>query len=471
MAAIYTKGETKVRPGVYQRYGENVGKTVAGATVWNIGVAIQSDWGPVNSVVGFPDAVKKIDDVYGNVGNVEVAQVIADVAPNPLYVVRIGSGGTKGTVTLTDNAEAPADVVTLTAKYEGKRELSVTVRDKLSDSLVKEFIVYEGSTALENITFEKGADEPAALTAAVNDRSKYFDAAKTNDGSGIVGNVLQKEITVGTNPTVDNESYANALTALEPYKVNIIAVDSDVKSVHLLVHAFVERVFESGTPCIGVVGEPTSVEFDVRCEDATSYNDNKMVYVGGSFVDSNGKTVEGNMAAALVAGIIASTPTNESIVHRVVATAADTTEKLTNSQYVKAINSGMLLFSNNGTGDVWIDSGVNTLTRLSENQDEGWKKIKRTMIRLELTDRIDRTLMPLIGKINCDKDGVANIEQVAGLVLAAMANENKIMAGGTFIEDPENIHIGDSAWFLIDVDDIDSLEKIYLNYHFRFSTN
>ncbi len=47
-----------------------------------------------------------------------------------------------------------------------------------------------------------------------------------------------------------------------------------------------------------------------------------------------------------------------------------------------------------------------------------------------------------------------------------MANENKIMGNGAFILDSANPATSDSAWFLIEVDDIDTLEKIYLHYRF-----
>ena len=52
-----------------------------------------------------------------------------------------------------------------------------------------------------------------------------------------------------------------------------------------------------------------------------------------------------------------------------------------------------------------------------------------------------------------------------------MVAEGKLLAGAVFCEDPANPHAGDSAWFIIQVDDIDSLEKIYMHYQFRYSQN
>ena len=150
--------------------------------------------------------------------------------------------------------------------------------------------------------------------------------------------------------------------------------------------------------------------------------------------------------------------------------AADTIEKFTNAQYEEAIRNGMLLFSRSQDGQVWFDSGINTLTELSEKQDAGWKKIKRTKVRIELMARIDRVLERKIGRVNCDPDGIADILQTGTGVLNAMV-ERKLLAGARMYEDPENPYGADSAWFLIEADDIDTLEKIYLHYQFRYSQN
>ena len=52
-----------------------------------------------------------------------------------------------------------------------------------------------------------------------------------------------------------------------------------------------------------------------------------------------------------------------------------------------------------------------------------------------------------------------------------MIAEKKLALGSIMTEDSANPAKGDSAWFVIAVDDIDSIEKIYLTYRFRFSAN
>ena len=99
---------------------------------------------------------------------------------------------------------------------------------------------------------------------------------------------------------------------------------------------------------------------------------------------------------------------------------------------------------------------------------EGWKKIKRTAVRYEAFDRINRTLEPLIGKISNNAAGVDNVIQEAKKVLAEMNREGKILDTYEFYEDTENPHAADYAYFIIRIDDVDSMEKIYLTYQFQY---
>jgi hypothetical protein len=221
---------------------------------------------------------------------------------------------------------------------------------------------------------------------------------------------------------------------------------------------------------MAVVGEISTVDFATRKANAKAFNDEKIVYLGGGY-KAGDEDKDGVMAICFTAGLIASTPANQGITHTVISEATELCEALTYAQYEEAIDAGMLMLSVSSDGRIWYDTAINTLTFPDENQDDGWKKIRRVKTRHEMIDRIDRELGPKVGKVPCDNDGIADIIQSGQRVLDAMANEGKLMQGGQFIEDPNNPHGGDSAWFIIQADDIDSLEKIYLHYQFRYSQN
>ena len=52
-----------------------------------------------------------------------------------IIACRVGNGGSQGTITLKDTDEEEA--LTITAKYPGDKDFTVTIREKLSDSALK----------------------------------------------------------------------------------------------------------------------------------------------------------------------------------------------------------------------------------------------------------------------------------------------------------------------------------------------
>lgn len=468
MGALFNAGEMKVRPGVYRRITKGGESAVAGAIDGIAAVTVQADWGPLGTVTVHDNAAG-IKTVYGEGGTLKAAANLFAGGAGKVYIYRLGTGGTKGAVELTDSSESPKAIVALTQKYEGIRAFSVSVRSKLGDTSNRELVVYDGAKELEKIEFPAaGEDAAGELVKNINLFSHFFSAELK--AAGLIADVTQKTAAGGTNPTVNNGNYSDAFTALEPYSINVITVDTNQSAVHILLHEFVKRIYATGKLSMGVVGEPVTVAFDTRLGHATGFNDEKMVYVGGGFEDGEGNRVEGYEAASLTAGIISATASNSSIVHKNISGAVKILEKLTDTQYADAIRGGMLMLDENGAGGVWFDSGINTLVSLREDQDEGWKKIKRLKVRYELMDRIDRTVAPVVGKINCNADGVANVIKLGSDVIDSMISEGKLLAG-SITADPAKPQAGDSAWFLIDVSDLDVLEKIYLTYQFKFSSN
>ena len=117
-----------------------------------------------------------------------------------------------------------------------------------------------------------------------------------------------------------------------------------------------------------------------------------------------------------------------------------------------------------------IRDRVNTLVAPAENQDDGWKKIRRIKTRFELLRRINAVADSLVGKVDNDNNGRATvISQMQG-VGDAMREEGKL-ALCTVTESTAYKASEDSAWFDIDVIDKDSMEHIYLTFLFRFSTS
>lgn len=471
MGIFFTVGEKKKRAGVYQRYENIGGVQTAGATDGVVAVCVRSNWGELNKVYTFEDidAVKNTLGDGGSNGTVDILTEIFTGRATKVYCVRLGSGGTNGSVILQDKAAKIA--LTVHTKCPGNRKFNITLRDVLGEANKKEFILYEGTVELERFHFSTETNEMKALLEA-GKKSKYCNFIKEVSymGDGKLASVTQKEFAMGVNPTVTTADYSNAFTALEPYFFNVICVDTDDIAVHTILSAYVNRVYQGGKMCFGVIGEPTTVAFETRLSHARSYNDYNIIYVGGGTIQATGETLEGYKMAARIAGRVAAIPSNQSLTHKTISGAVDVVEKLTNSQYEQTIDAGMLTFSVSNGGNVWIESGITTLNNLEAEDDEGWKKIKRSKVRFELMNRANDTVEPLIGNISNNTDGRATVIQAIQALLNTMVIEDKLLAGAVIELDKNNPPQGDSAWFNITADDVDSLEKIYFVFKFRFAT-
>lgn len=469
MSGTFTIGEKKVRPGTYYRY-ENVGGVETVGAINGIGAALfRASWGPLNKVFDMDITMQNnIDDYYGSAATVKILKEMFNGGTTTIRAVRIGDDdGTSSSITLKNSTDA--DALTITAAYPGDRAFTVSIRTSLiSDN--RECVIYEGTTIFEKIVFTPGDGEIDNLIAAFV-ASDNFIAKKAENATGTLKLITQQTMTVGKNPTVTTESYDNGTNALERVKWNCMICDSDDVAVHTLLQSFIEQSYQTGHLGMGCVAGVTSKTFEERAAIAAAYNDEKMVYVLNGWIASDGTIFAGYLAAARIGGMVAAFEANTSLTHDVITNAVSLTEALTNSEIIKAEQKGCVVLTLNDDDQVWIDSAINTLITCDDTQDEGWKKIRRTKTRFELMDRVDSTTDKLVGKVNNDTDGRQTIMAAAQKVIGAMVGEKKILDGSTIYEDEANPAEGDSAWFKLAIDDIDSAEKIYMTYQFRFSQN
>ena len=202
---------------------------------------------------------------------------------------------------------------------------------------------------------------------------------------------------------------------------------------------------------------------------AAGYNGENMVYVLNPEVQINGGTLDGYQTTGGIAGIIASTPANQSVTHTVISRYTDLGEMLTNTQITKAYLKGCLVLSKSSADEVWIDSGINTLIKPADNKDAGWKKIRRVKTRYELLYRANAQADALVGKVDNDANGRATIVGKIQKIINAMIKEGKLVQG-TVAESTTYVADTDNCYFDIDVIDKGSAEHIYEFFRFQFST-
>lgn len=458
MAYSYVAGEKKDRPGVYQRYSKaDTAANGAGALNGVVAFVTNANWGPLNKVT-VHTSLKSLKEQYGTGSGIDVAEKLFEGGATKVYVYRpegTTTAGVAGTIVIGG--------VTATAKYPGTKALKVKVSAKVGDATTKVFQVIDGTTVVETFEFAVNeTDEGAGLVTATAN-SAYVTVTKQADGQVDAG---EYALAGGADPVITTEDYVRGFYALEPYRYNVIATDTI--TTNSVIAEYVKEAYNNGKLVQTVIGCASSDTLVSKQTAAKANNSKQVIYLGVGYKDVDGNDVDEAKAAAYAAGAIAATPSTESIVHKVINGATDVIVTYTNEEYTTAIQNGVLLISLGPDGEVWFDSGVNTLVTPGADEDDGWKKIRRVKTRFELMDRIDRTLAPKVGKINGDGDGKAYIIQSASGVIKDMIAERKLSAG-SFYEDPEAPASPDSAYFIIEVDDIDSLEKIYLHYKYRFT--
>lgn len=468
MAGTFTSGETKVRPGLYFRTKKRGGVQVVGAINGVLACMFQSNWGPLNKQFEMDSSMaNNVVDYYGTGEGTEIITEGFIGGATTIRAVRVGGDDGTNSKIILQNTDGN-DVVIIQAAYPGDRAFTVSVRTNLVTG-ARQCVIYDGTEIFEQYSFEAGSDEPSALVEAM-EMSKNFDGVLAAPGaSGSLAAITQKQMDTGTNPTVTVSSYSKATDVLERYDWNCLICDSNDAGVHAIIESFVEQSYNAGHFGFGCIAGTHKQDLDSRMTGAASINDEKMVYVLHGWTNSSGKDYEGYLAAARIGGMVAAVETNSSLTHDVIKGAVSLIEPLTNGELIKAEKKGCLVFDTNSEDQIWIDAAINTLVTPDDNQDEGWKKIRRTKTRFELMQRVDDSCAKLVGKVNNDTNGRQTIMATAQKVINAMVGEDKLMSGSNIVEDPTYTAEGDSCWFLLEIWDIDSAEKIYLTYEYSFA--
>lgn len=473
----WTPGETIVAPGPRIRI-TNFGEPQPVGTIQGVvGALLRATWGPLNQAASI-DTLADVDDTYGSgLGTDAVREALRGQA-RTVQAVRVGTGGVLATRTLTD--DAALNSVRIDARYVGTRgnALALTLRDSLTDATRRELLVYEvvagAYTLRETITFLKGDGntEPAGLVAAVTaSGSQWITATLLAPGSNVlaaVGSPTPVALASGVDPTTTGAEYTAALAVLELQDFNVAVLDTNDQTIAATFKAWLDRLRNEGKRVMGVLGEPTSVAFATRIVDSAAHNDPALVYVANGFIGSDGVTREGYLAAARVAGMIASAPVTRSLTYAQVANATSVVGALSKSDVDRAINAGALVFTLSTARVPRIEYGVTTFVTATASLDAGWKKIRRTRTRDSLLNRVHASWEPLIGQVNNDATGRAALRAVAQTIINQMVGDGALLSGRIY-DDPARPPAGDIYYAVLEVDDLDSAEKLLLTAAFRYA--
>lgn len=467
IGAMFRLGEQKVRPGVYVRWYNDGGTPMFGGSTGVAAAVIRSNWGPTEKVINVENDISKTPKTIGTGYGPGVVRQIIRGGATEVLVVRAGKGGDPAELILKDSEGIES--LKLNTKYPTSREFNVTIRDAINED-EKELIAYEGTSVVERFSFEKGEDETETLAKLIEKTSIYFNAQKL-EGTDPIGLVVNEKLTGGSDPDIVAQDYVDAFSTLEKKFFDGITVDAVSPEIHASLQAFVNRNLEEGARFIGVVGERTDVPFETRLENARSFNSFSMIYVGNGFTETGTDFPErdGALAAGRVLGEMVSGNYKDSLTKQEIQGTTGVYGELTPSEYVKAAENGMMVFSESVNGLAQIDYGINTLVSVDSDEDEGWKKIRRVRTRFELIDRIAFTISNAMSAgVDNNNDGRQYIITLANGIINQMIADGGLESGEMIIDEDYPPH-GDSVWYKFDnLVDLDGIEKVYLAFGFRY---
>lgn len=440
MAGGTWSSQNKVRPGVYIRFktAKPTGLTVGERGT--VAIAEPLSWGPVGVVQTIEAGANTVPftgyDIT-NANNRFLTEIFKGTnrtsAPTKVLLFRLlGTGAAIATATL--------DNLTATAKYAGVRGNDITIiitAETTGDTFTVDTVV-DGDVVDE----QTGAATVADLT-----NNDWVNWSGTGELAANVGVALQG----GQNGTVDAAAYTSFLTAIEPYKFDVLIYDGSDPTVQAAMIGFVKRI-----------AEESGVYSQLVTAGATNPDSRFVINVNSGITLEDGTELAANQVTWWVGGATAGASYNQGLTYATYPGAVDVSPKLTNSQYVAALNAGQFVLFADG-GVVKVEQDINSLVTYTE--DIGKVFHKNRVVRLCSTianDVYDQFSANFVGVVNNNEAGRSRFKAaIVGYLLDIQGNQ------GIQNFTPDDVEVlpgadSDAVLINISVQAVDAAEKIYM---------
>lgn len=462
-----------VRPGFYMNFIAAALAAIQPGARGILAIPVKANWGPVKGILEITSEQELID-AYGTETSTGftaykcIRLALIGGAKTTLGYRLVDGAAAKASTILQDTAATPVDVLTLATKHETTRDFKVTVRDNIIDSVGKQDIVlFEGTTQLYVFTFAKGTGVVDNAVAVINGdtRNLWLNATKVATGNDTLAAVANQALTGGNSGVagITNADYTAAMTAFEARVFNSFALDGITDAaLQTSTKSWVERLRSEGKKIIAYMGGSVIDDADITIANARSngFNHEGVVNVGVS-VNLDGVIHPSAEVACWVAGRGTGQALRESLTFAN-SPFDDVIPRLTHNQVVSAIQNGTLVLIHDGRR-VKIECGINTLTSLTAEQNDAWKKIKPIRIMDAIDADTNKTAVDhYVGKVLNNEDG-----QVA--LLSAIKNYFETLSPVLLADDflvetdaaKQATALSDEFFWRWEATLIDSMEKIF----------
>lgn len=440
MAGGTWTAQNKIRPGVYIRFQS---KQEFGFTIGSRGtVAICEplSWGPV----GVLTEIRAGEDPTPYIG-------YPMTAPQAKFLQQIflGSNRTDGASrvllyrpTGTSSAQASAEIapLTVTAKYPGARGNDITIVVEADPDNEDSFFV---DTVVDGTIVDRQAAETAD-TLTANDWVTF-------SGTGALTANAGTPLTSGADGTVAATAYSTFLTALEPYRFDILIYDGSDAATLSAMSSFVQRMCEdNGQYCQLVASFTTGPDskYDIDVQTGAVLN--------------GGTTLTKQQMCWWVGGVEAGAQVNESLTYAVHPEAVAPSPVMTGAQIETALQSGQLVLSAD-FDVVHIEQDINSLTTFTLDNGEVFHKNRTMRVCNAIANDIYQQFSTnYLGVINNNDIGRGLFKQAVVKYLNDLQAQQAIQ---NFTADDVEVLPGDDIDSIVvnlAIQVVDSIEKIYM---------
>ena len=431
--------QNKVLPGVYIRFKTG---TALGLTVGERGVVTICEpmsWGPVAQVTPVT-LTTDVTPITGYDITAPQNQFLQEMfkgttrtsAPTTILLYRpTASGSAQATVTTGE--------LTATAVYPGARgnDISVVITE-----LTEPESAFTVSTVVDGaIVDQQTASQISELVA--NDWVTF-------SGTGALAATTGAALTGGADGTVESAAYSAYLSAIEPYKFDIMVYDGTDSTVQTALLAFINRVNENNGQYCQLVASGLS-----------NPDSRYVININSPVTLSDGTELTPQQVTWWAGGASAGALYNQSLTYAQYPGAVSTTMQ-TVDQFTQAVQAGnFVLFAENGVVKVMQD--INSLTTYTE--DIGQVYSKNRVMRLCNTianDIFQQFSESFIGVVNNNEQGRARFQAAIVGYLQQIQDNQGIQ---NFASDDVEVLAGsaiDAIVVNVAFQAVDSVEKIYM---------
>lgn len=443
MAGGTWESQNKTIPGVYINVRSKGNITANTGSRGTAAIAEPLSWGPT----GVVQAITPGEDVKQYIGydiTSEKALFLremmkgSDATAGPFKILLYRPNGTGGVA-----ASVSIGGLTATAKYKGVRGNDIVIvvqEDPDTEGVFTVSTVVDGSMA-----DEQNIKNLSELTA--NDWVLFSGAGTAITETA--GTVLAG----GTDPTVTTADYAEFLTAIEPYRFDILIYDGTDSATIQAIASFVKRLSNNvGQKCQAVMAG----------EAAKNCNSEFVIAVKNGVKLDDGTVLTANQATWWVGGAEAGALYHESLTYAKYPNAVEANPKLTDIRASEAVQKGFFCFIDT-FGSVKVCTDINALTTFTPGKGQEFSKNRVMRVLMQFcNDVYEHFSNYFIGKVDGEETGRNLLKSWIVDYLYKMQGN-----GGIQNFDPDDVEVLegsgiDSVVVKVAIQPVDSIEKIYM---------